>query len=160
MWPIRVITVLATLYASYGFVFSQVRLVKRSTVTVFGMPLELTGQLDPSKKWPVSFKFNGLEKTVDVSEGTSLLEASEKIFDGVESSCRNGVCTTCAAQIIDGKSSIKMAVHGLGEPQINAGYVCACQTYCVGPGVVVELGKYDEVYETQYGQFEKSYQKK
>lgn len=48
-------------------------------------------------------------------------------------------------------------MQGLGKPQLAAGYVCTCQTYVNGPGLVVELGKFDEVYESQYGQYEKSY---
>lgn len=50
-----------------------------------------------------------------------------------------------------------LAVHGLGVPQIEAGFVCSCQAFAKGPGIVCQLGSYDEVYETQYGQFEKSY---
>ena len=60
-------------------------------------------------------------------------------------------------QIEEGKTNTKLAVHGLGEPQIDAGFVCTCQTYVTGPGVVIRLDQADEVYETQYGQFEKSY---
>lgn len=45
----------------------------------------------------------------------------------------------------------------MGDPQIEAGFICTCQAYATGPGIVVELGAYDEVYESQYGQFERSY---
>lgn len=104
--------------------------------------------------------FNGEEKIVTISEDTSVLEMGEKIFKNVESSCRNGVCTTCAGQIIEGRENAKMAVHGLGKPQLDAGFVTACQTYICGPGVTVKLGMYEDVYESQYGQYEKSYVKK
>lgn len=30
-----------------------------------------------------------------------------------------------------------------------------CQTHPTGPGLEVELGMYDTVYESQYGQYEK-----
>ena len=50
-----------------------------------------------------------------------------------------------------------MAVNCLGKPQLDAGFVCTCQTYACGPGVVIKLGQMDECYEGQYGQFEKSY---
>lgn len=63
------------------------------------VPAELEGQLDPSKSWDVTLIFNGVEKVVNVKEDCSILDASEKYFDGVESSCRNGVCSTCAGQV-------------------------------------------------------------
>ena len=64
------------------------------------VPLELDGKLDPSKSWPVKFLFRGEEKVIQISEDTSFLEAGERNFKGVQSSCRNGVCTTCAGQVI------------------------------------------------------------
>lgn len=63
------------------------------------VPLELEGQLDPSRKWDVTFRFNGEEKVVSMPEDMSALEMGESIFDGVDSSCRNGVCTTCAGRV-------------------------------------------------------------
>jgi ferredoxin len=107
----------------------------RAPARVLGMtrlnpvPLELEGQLNPENKWEVKFILDGEEKIVTVSEGDSLLESAEKIFDSgsVPSSCRNGVCTTCAAQVTEGRNSAKLAVHGLGVPQLDAGFVCSCQ---------------------------------
>ena len=61
------------------------------------------------------------------------------------------------AQVIEGRDNVKLAVHGLGEPQLEAGYVCTCQCYPTGPGVVIKLDAFEEVYESQYGQFELSY---
>jgi hypothetical protein len=58
---------------------------------------------------------------------------------------------------VEGLDNTLQAVNALGEPQIAAGFVCTCQTHATGPGVVVQLGVHDEVYESQYGQFEKSY---
>ena len=46
---------------------------------------------------------------------------------------------------------------GLGVPERAAGFVCACQTFVQGPGLSVKLGQYDEVYATQYGQWEQSW---
>lgn len=136
-----------------------VKLLRKSN-KLYDVPLELEGKLDPQKKWMVKFVFNGESKEVLVSEGTSALETGEKIFKGVESSCRNGVCTTCAGKVSAGIENVKLAVHGLGQPQIDAGFVCTCQCYVCGPGVVIELGKNDEVYESQYGQYEESYEMK
>jgi len=70
-----------------------------STAPLYDIPLELSGRLDASRSWDVKFIFNGQEKVVSVPEDTSMLEMGESIFDGVDSSCRNGVCTTCAGQV-------------------------------------------------------------
>ena len=56
--------------------------------------------------------------------------------------------------------SMIQGVNCLGEPQLQAGFVCACQTYVTGPGLVVKLGQMDEAYEGQYGQHEKSWNNK
>jgi ferredoxin len=68
-------------------------------MSLFSVPMELQGQLDPKRSWPVRFILNGVEKVINVPEGTSFLMATEKVFKDVESSCRNGVCTTCAAKV-------------------------------------------------------------
>ena len=52
---------------------------------------------------------------------------------------------------------MKLAVCALGKPQLDANFVVTCQCYVCGPGVTVKLDAADEVYESQYGQFEKSY---
>lgn len=51
--------------------------------------------------------FNGETKVVKVSEDTSILEAAEKEWD-VPFSCRNGICTTCAARVTAGAGSLKV----------------------------------------------------
>ena len=102
----------------------------RTQTNLNDVPLELSGKLDPSKKWDVTLEFNGVSKIVSVSEGSSILDIAETVFDGenarakllhfngtkqvilcsrssiqhsyflgVESSCRNGVCTTCAGKV-------------------------------------------------------------
>lgn len=73
---------------------------KSMTNVMMSVPLELEGQLNPSKVWEVKLLFNGKEKTVLVPEDESILEAGEKVFEGVNSSCRNGVCTTCSGQVV------------------------------------------------------------
>jgi len=140
--------------------YNKDAVVPNSNHVLSDVPLELTGQLDPSKKWDVKFIFKGVEKIVSIAEDCSVLEMGEKIFDDVDSSCRTGICTTCAGQCTIGRENIRQAVHGLGKEQIDNGFVCACQTYVVGPGVVVNLGMYDQCYESQYGQYEKSYEMK
>lgn len=51
------------------------------------------------------------------------------------------------------------AIHGLSAEQSKNGFVLTCQTHPTGPGLEVELGMYDTVYESQYGQYEKKVSK-
>ncbi|EWM28287.1 ferredoxin (2fe-2s) [Nannochloropsis gaditana] len=118
------------------------------------VPLELEGQLDPTKTWDVKMTYKGETKVLTVSEDTCILEAAEKEWD-VPCSCRNGICTTCAGRVIANPDSKKEAIHGLSAEQSKNGFVLTCQTHPCGPGLEVELGMYDTVYESQYGQYEK-----
>lgn len=49
----------------------------------------------------------------------------------------------------------QQAIHGLSPEQSKQGFVLTCQSHPVGPGLEIELGMYDVVYETQYGQYER-----
>ena len=145
-----------------------VRNMKLNQTPLVDAAIELTGRLDPSKNWDVTLVLNGEEKVVSISEGQSVLECAEKQFKGVESSCRNGVCTTCASLLLSpsppfsssSPPNFLQAVNCLGKAELDAGFVCACQTYVTGPGVKILLGQQDAVYETQWGEAEKSYTKK
>ena len=64
-----------------------------------GVPLELTGQLDPKNSWEVKLILDGVEKIVTIPEDMSVLEMGEKVFRNAPSSCRNGVCTTCSGKV-------------------------------------------------------------
>lgn len=43
---------------------------------------------------------------------------------------------------MDNVANTKMAVNCLGKPQIEQGFVCTCQTFACGPGVVIKLGQF------------------
>jgi hypothetical protein len=53
-----------------------------SKTNLYDVPLELTGRLDPTRKWDVTLEFNGVTKVVSVSEGTSILDIAESTFEG------------------------------------------------------------------------------
>lgn len=99
---------------------------------------------------------NGETKTVSVSEGTSLLDAAEEAFGDPPCMCRNGVCTTCAAEVTKGgHGSWVAAIESLSPEQRDAGFILSCQTYPSGPGLEVRLNAQEEVYESQYAKHEK-----
>lgn len=158
----QVVLLLAIAYLAEGFVgrFASRTYAVHHPTELKAVPLELTGQLDPSKKWKVKFIYKGEEKEVELCEDTSALEKGLELWDDIESSCLNGVCTTCCGQVTAGRENVKLAVHGLGADQIKANFVCTCQTYVTGPGVTILMGQNEQVYELQYGQFEESYEMK
>ena len=125
-----VVTLFVFILSSSAFKSKIAFRSSRTQTNLNDVPLELSGKLDPSKKWDVTLEFNGVSKIVSVSEGSSILDIAETVFDGenarakllhfygtqqvilcsrssiqysyflgVESSCRNGVCTTCAGKV-------------------------------------------------------------
>ena len=55
-----------------------------SKTNLYDIPLELSGQLDASKVWDVTLEFNGVSKVVSISEGSSILDMAETVFDGAD----------------------------------------------------------------------------
>lgn len=101
---IDLLTLLLLLVRGYGYVSQWIpkypsTLLRPSRLLLHDIPLELEGKLDATKQWDVKFLYNGEEKLVKVSEDTSLLDMGESLFDGVDSTCRNGICLTCAGQV-------------------------------------------------------------
>jgi hypothetical protein len=97
MFSFRLIIGLSALF-SFTASFKSFFLNRKSSY-LFAIPPELTGQLNSKNSWDVKFIYNGEEKIINVPEDSSLLESAEKHFDDVDSSCRNGVCTTCAGKV-------------------------------------------------------------
>jgi len=120
------------------------------------VPVDLEGRLDPSRSWTIELNYDGDIETVEVPEGTSVLEAAETVWEDPPCDCRNGVCTSCAGRIVGGKLGEAYVINrdSLEEVTKDKGYVLTCQTYVCGPGLKVELNKNEEVYGMQYGRFE------
>eukprot|EP00640_Fibrocapsa_japonica_P007027 CAMPEP_0113933520 /NCGR_PEP_ID=MMETSP1339-20121228/548_1 /TAXON_ID=94617 /ORGANISM="Fibrocapsa japonica" /LENGTH=168 /DNA_ID=CAMNT_0000934805 /DNA_START=95 /DNA_END=601 /DNA_ORIENTATION=+ /assembly_acc=CAM_ASM_000762 len=158
MAVIKSITLLSFVLALCDGFFVPTQRYQSGVKSLNVVPVELEGQLNPANKWDVSITFNGETKVITVPEDQNILEASEELFGDVPCSCRNGICTTCAAMVTGGEESLTLAVHGLSAEQREKGYTLCCQSYATGPGLKVELGKYDEVYEDQYGKYERNQQ--
>ncbi|HEX9062750.1 MAG TPA: ASKHA domain-containing protein [Clostridia bacterium] len=91
----------------------------------------------------VKVKFVKEERVVEVSEGTTLLEAARIAKVTIEAPCNGvGVCGKCKVRVYDIKSVISgRNVHSLSEKEQTEGYVLAC-----------EAKVYDDVrVETQQG---------
>jgi ring-1,2-phenylacetyl-CoA epoxidase subunit PaaE len=71
---------------------------------------------------------HGRTSTVPLFEGDTLLEATQRHRPDVPYSCRAGVCSTCAASLIDGQVEQKVC-HGLDPEEQAKGYVLTCQAF-------------------------------
>lgn len=104
----------------------------------------------------VEIQFHGTDYLIPIDEDQTLLEGIENCGLEVPYSCRAGVCTTCAAKIIEGDVD-------LGEIALMAGlkedgYVLTCSGKPRGEGIKLIMDQFDEVYNQQYGKFEKEEQ--
>ncbi|MBD1834253.1 2Fe-2S iron-sulfur cluster binding domain-containing protein [Cyanobacteria bacterium FACHB-472] len=106
-----------------------------------------------SKTYTVEIQHQGTSQTIEVPEDKAILEAAYAAGIDLPSSCNAGVCTTCAAKIVEGKVD---QTDGMGvSPELQAqGYALLCIAY-PRSNLKIETEKEDEVYELQFGQFQK-----
>ncbi|EME26513.1 ferredoxin [Galdieria sulphuraria] len=91
-------------------------------------------------------------KKIQVEQGQTLLEAMESSGLPADSSCRAGVCMTCAVKLLEGEVDNEEAA--LASEAKEAGFVLACSAYPLSPKVKIEINHGDDAYEMQYGKFE------
>ncbi|MEG5037183.1 2Fe-2S iron-sulfur cluster-binding protein [Microcoleus sp. AT3-D2] len=102
-----------------------------------------------SKTYTVELLHQGTTYTVEVPEDKQILRAANAVGIELPSSCNAGVCTTCAAKIIEGQVD---QVDGMGvSPELQAeGYVLLCVAY-PRSNLKIETEKEDIVYDRQFG---------
>ncbi|MBD1933608.1 MULTISPECIES: 2Fe-2S iron-sulfur cluster-binding protein [Cyanophyceae] len=106
-----------------------------------------------SKTYTVEIQHQGTSQTIEVPEDKIILQAAYAAGIDLPSSCNAGVCTTCAAKIVEGKVD---QTDGMGvSPELQAqGYALLCIAY-PRSNLKIETEKEDELYELQFGQFQK-----
>lgn len=105
-----------------------------------------------SNSYTVEVFHQGQTHTLSVLEDQTVLAAAEAAGLDLPSSCNAGVCTTCAAQLIEG--TVDQA-EGMGiSPDIREqGYALLCVSY-PRSNLKIETEKEDTVYHLQFGQFQ------
>lgn len=108
---------------------------------------------DMAKTYAVEIHHQGSTYTIDVPEDITVLDAALAAGIELPKSCTAGVCTTCAAQLLDGSVD---QTDGMGiSPELQAqGYALLCVAY-PRSDLKVETEKEDVVYNLQFGQFQK-----
>ncbi|MBW4575712.1 MAG: 2Fe-2S iron-sulfur cluster binding domain-containing protein [Aphanothece sp. CMT-3BRIN-NPC111] len=106
------------------------------------------------KTYTVQIQHQGNTHTLEVPEDKIILQAGYDAGIDLPSSCNAGVCTTCAAQIIEGEVDQS---DGMGvSPELQEkGYVLLCVAY-PRSDLKIETEKEETVYQLQFGQFQKS----
>ena len=103
-----------------------------------------------SKSHVVEINHQGKTHTITVPSEQTILQAAQDGGLDLPSSCHSGVCTTCAAKIIQGTVDQS---DGMGiSPELQEeGYVLLCVAY-PRSDLKIESEKEDIVYLRQFGQ--------
>lgn len=102
--------------------------------------------------YDVQLLHQGNTYTISVADNQTILERA--LEEGIELpySCSAGVCTTCAAQVMEGEVD---QGDGMGvSPALQAkGYTLLCCAY-PRSNLKIETEKEETVYHLQFGQFQ------
>jgi len=103
--------------------------------------------------YTVEIQHEGKIHTVQVPDDQTVLAAAKDAGFELPNSCNAGVCTTCAAQILEGAVNQDEGM-GIAPEIIEQGYALLCVAY-PRSDLKVETGKEDVVYSLQFGQYQK-----
>ena len=73
-----------------------------------------------------TLRIEPLGRTVAVEEGATLLEAALAQGIRLRSSCRNGTCRECIAQLTEGRVSYRIEWPGLSPDEKAEGFTLPC----------------------------------
>lgn len=105
--------------------FASPKTEKPKTQTV------LTGEVNE-----VTLVLDDEQHKVTLNPQETILEAGERIGIDPPFSCQSGVCTTCRAKVLQGEVEMENN-FGLGEDEVEEGYVLTCICTPKSPGVVI-----------------------
>jgi len=102
------------------------------------------------KTYTVEIHHQGTTHTIKVPEDQKILLATSAAGIDLPNSCNAGVCTTCAAQILEG--TVEQS-DGMGiSPELqDEGYALLCVAY-PRSDLKIETEKEEIVYQRQFGQ--------
>jgi ferredoxin len=102
--------------------------------------------------YTVEIQHQGTLHTLQVPDDQTILEAAQASGLELPNSCNAGICTTCAAQVIDGTVDQPDAM-GVSPELREQGYTLLCVAY-PRSDLKIETEKEDTVYHLQFGQFQ------
>ncbi|MBD2099352.1 2Fe-2S iron-sulfur cluster-binding protein [Leptolyngbya sp. FACHB-261] len=96
----------------------------------------------------------GQTYTVPVAADQTVLAAAAAAGLTLPNSCCAGVCTTCAARLLAGEVDQSEGI-GISDGLMQQGYALLCIARPLS-NLRLETEKEDEVYQLQFGQFQKT----
>lgn len=105
------------------------------------------------KEYVVGINLDGKDYDIPCDDDQTFLDAIEEYGLVVPYSCRAGVCMTCAAKIVRGE--VDLGEAALGDEGKNEGFVLCCSGFPKSDDIYLEMNKFDDAYNMQYGQYEK-----
>jgi len=106
-----------------------------------------------SNTYTVEIHHQGSTHTIVMPDDRTVLAAAIEAGLDLPSSCTAGVCTTCAAHILEGTVE-QVDAMGISPALREQGYALLCVSY-PRSNLKVETDKEDTVYHLQFGQFQK-----
>jgi len=98
----------------------------------------------------VEILHRGQTHTIAVPDDRTVLEVANKLGLDLPSSCTAGVCTTCAAQILEGTIDQTDGM-GVSQESQDQGYALLCVTF-PRSDLKIATEKEETVYYLQFGQ--------
>ncbi|MBE9140703.1 2Fe-2S iron-sulfur cluster binding domain-containing protein [Nodosilinea sp. LEGE 07088] len=100
--------------------------------------------------YTVEIHHQGTTQTITVPEDQTILGAAQVVGLDLPTSCGAGVCTTCAALVLEGEVDQSEGMGVSTELQAE-GYALLCVAY-PRSNIKLETEKEDIVYQKQFGQ--------
>jgi ring-1,2-phenylacetyl-CoA epoxidase subunit PaaE len=94
---------------------------------------------EDDKKSQITVKLDGSTHSLQMSYyGNTILDAMLETGADAPYSCKNGMCSTCRARIVDGKAEMDVN-YSLSDTEVAKGYVLTCQARPMSEKVTVDF---------------------
>lgn len=114
-------------------------LVHRELFHVGASDVVVDTESRPDLTSEVRLRLNGVETAFSLSaRGDPILTAALATRDDLPYACRDGICATCRARVIEGEVEMDRC-SALDRRERKAGYVLTCQAHPVTPTVVADF---------------------
>mmetsp|Transcript_5052 Transcript_5052/g.9234 ORF Transcript_5052/g.9234 Transcript_5052/m.9234 type:complete len:160 (+) Transcript_5052:353-832(+) len=106
------------------------------------------------KAYNIDVKVGAKSYRIACQDNQTILEAMEENnIEGVDSSCRSGVCMTCSAKLVSGHVDLGISV--LADEAEREGFILACSAMPKSD-IKIELNQSEPAYGLQYGTYEQT----